>query len=61
MGSRPATAKRHSLGAALPKGVDDPNLRELLDHLGCLIAKEYVALLKKSRPIPAEPTEKVKP
>lgn len=61
MGSRPATAKRHSLGAALPKGVDDPNLRELLDHLGHLMAKEYVALLRKSGPAEADSTKKVKP
>lgn len=42
-------------------GVDDPNLRELLDHLGRLMAKEYVALLRKSGPAEAEPTKKVKP
>jgi hypothetical protein len=26
--------------------VDDPELRELLDHLGRLIAREYVAVLQ---------------
>ena len=61
MAQRQTTAKGQSSDTALPKGVNDPNLRELLDHLGFLIAKEYVALLKKSRPVPAEPTEKVKP
>ena len=30
-----------------PSAVDDPVFRELLDHLGRLLAQEYVALLKK--------------
>lgn len=50
-----AAAKAHPRS-----GVDDPNLRELLDHLGGLIAKEYVALLRKSGPAQADPAKKVK-
>ena len=42
-------------------GLDDPNLRELLDHLGRLLAKEYVALLRKSGPAQADRVKNVKP
>ena len=42
-------------------GVDDPNLRELLDHLGRLLAKEYVPLLRKSGPAQADRPKNVKP
>ncbi len=41
--------------------VDDPNLRDLLDHLGRLIAHEYVALLRKDRPLRAKPAKREKP
>ncbi len=45
-----ADAKAHPRSA-----VDDPALLELLDHLGGLIAREYVALLRKNRPTRADP------
>jgi len=35
-------------------GVDDPDLRALLDHLGRLLAQEYVELLRKNRAAEAE-------
>lgn len=41
--------------------VDDPALLELLDHLGRLIAKEYVALLRKDRPACAKPAKGERP
>jgi len=50
-----ADAKAHPRSA-----VDDPNIRELLDHLGRLIANEYVALLRKSEPALADPSRDVK-
>ncbi len=50
-----ADAKVHPRSA-----VDDPNLRELLDHLGRLIAKEYVSILKKHGPALADPSKDVK-
>jgi hypothetical protein len=49
-----ADAKDHRRSA-----VDDPNLQELLDHLGRLIAKEYVALLRKSGPTQEDSPKKV--
>lgn len=51
-----ADAKAHPRSAA-----DDPNLRELLDHLGRLIAQEYLALLRKDRPASANPAKRGKP
>ena len=60
MAQRQTTAKRQGSDTALPRGVDDPNLRELLDHLGRLIANEYVALLRKSGPALADPSKDMK-
>jgi hypothetical protein len=41
----------------LRPGVADPDLRALLDHLGRLLAQEYVALLRKNRVPEADPTK----
>ncbi len=38
-------------------GADDPGFRALLDHLGRLLAQEYVALLRKNRAAEAEPAK----
>ena len=38
-------------------GVDDPDLRALLDHLGRLLAQGYVELLRKNRAAEAELTK----
>ena len=45
----------------LQSGVDDPGFRALLDHLGRLLAQEYVELLRKNRAAEAEPTKGGKP
>ena len=60
MAQRQTTAEGQSSNIALPRPVDDSNLRELLDHLGRLIAKEYVALLRKSEPALADPSKDMK-
>lgn len=43
-----------------PAVVDDPELRELLDHLGRLIAREYVAVLQEGAAATAPPKGKVR-
>lgn len=40
--------------------VEDPDLRDLLDHLGRLIAQEYITLLRKNRAAPERPAKERK-
>ena len=59
---RKSAARARLTGAREPSrpAVDDPELRELLEHLGRLIAREYVAALQGGAAATEPPKGKVR-